>query len=411
MTRPGVNRRRLAVLLGALTLVITLAPSASSAPPRHRRTRYLFAGSFASNIVTVFDADTLQRVASIPTEVNGTCCVYATPNGRTLMVVAGLSAFVTTIDVRTLSVVRQTPVKSNQFTESGSLVQDDGRTFWVTTNDASPNLFGIDIATGAVRRSFLGVESRDFQGSRDGKAIYLSTGTNLIIRSTDTGEVISNSLAVKGQRLYVSRDDKTLYLQSGELSTGTPETIEVVDVSDRRHPRLVTTMPLPGAAWYGSLNPSGTELWVPGADDGKLTVFDLEHHRVKRTIDLGDAYGIGVAISDNGRAFVTVGSTPIRPVTGASTALHILGVVPGAAVPVASTNPGFPPGEVRVFDTSTYQRLDVPPLPLPSIAFGPAVVDDAPRFVPGKVKCTAPSFVWSAATGCVNTVDTASART
>lgn len=391
--------RTLAVVLAAVGALL-VAPTPHTAAVG-KPARYVFAGSFASNIVTVYDADTLQRVASIPTEVNGTCCVYATPNGRTLMAVAGLSAFVTTIDVRTLSVARQTPVESNVFTESGSQVQNDGTTFWVTTNDPSPNVFGIDIATGEVRKSFLGVESRDFQVSRDGKAIYIANGSNLIIRSTETGEVISNDLAVTGQRLYVSLDDTTLYMQTGELSTGMPETVQVVDVSDRTAPRLVTTMPLPGAAWYGALTPNGRELWVPGADNGLLTVFDLATNTVKRTVDLGNAYGIGVAISRNGRAFVTVSATPIRPVAGASTALHIAGVVPGAALPVASTYPGFPPGEIHVYDTKTYTRLAVPPLPLPSIAFGPAVVDNAPRFAAGKMRCTSADFVWHPLLGCV----------
>jgi YVTN family beta-propeller protein len=387
---------------GALVLALVITVLTSGGPAARaadKPTRYFIAGSFGSNIVTVYNADTLKKVASIPTEVNGTCCVYATPNGRTLMAVAGLSAWVTTIDLQTLSVLRQTPVESDMFTESGSQIEDAGKTFWVTTNDGSPNIFGVDIAKGKVAKSFLGVESRDFQTSRDGKAMYLLTGSKLIIRSTKTGALISNKLAVSGGRAYVSLDDKTLYLQTGALSSGSPETIEVVDVSNRFKPKLVTTMPLPGAAWYGSFTPNGKELWVAGADNGLLTVFDLTTNTVKKTIQTG-AYGVGVAISTNGRAFVTVTSTPIRPIPGLSTALHIAGVVPGAALPVATTYAGFPPGEVWVYDTKTYKKLDVPPLPLPSAAFGPAVVDNAPTFVPRKVKCTSPNFVWHPTLGC-----------
>jgi DNA-binding beta-propeller fold protein YncE len=383
---------------------LLLAALASSGPPATAAdgpTRYVIAGSFSSSMVTVYNADTLKRVASIPTEVNGTCCVYNTPDGRTLMAVAGLSAFVTTIDVETLSVVRQTPVESNMFTESGSQIQDDGKTFWVTTNDSSPNVFGVDTATGKVSKSMLGIESRDFQGSRDGKALYLATGSNLVIRSTETGKVISNTFPMVGSRLYVSPDDKTLYAQSGALSFGMPETMEVIDVSDRTKPKLITTMPLPGAAWYGAFTPDGKQLWVAGADNGLLTVFDLQTHKIARTIDMGNAYGVGVAISANGRAFISVTSTPIRPVPGLSTALHIAGVVPGSALPLATNAAGFPPGELWVYDTKTYQKLALPPLPLPSAAFGPTVIDNAPTFVPGKVKCTAEVFVWHPTLGCL----------
>jgi hypothetical protein len=110
---------------------------------------------------------------------------------------------------------------------------------------------------------------------------------------------------------------------------------------------------------------------------------------------------VGVAISRNGRAFLSVTSTPIPPVAGLSTALHIAGVVPGAAVPAAATVGGFPPGEVWVYDAKTYQRLDVPALKLPSAAFLPAVIDDAPGFVPGSVKCSSADFVWTSTAGCV----------
>jgi DNA-binding beta-propeller fold protein YncE len=393
-----VRRNRFKILLAAVLVAAVTVPVGAG---EKARTRYLFAGSFGSSMVTVFDADTLEKVASIPTEVNGTCCVYATPNGRTVMAVAGLSAFVTAIDVRTLSVVRQTPVESDQFTESGSEIEDRGKTFWATTNDTSPNIFGIDIATGQVRTALTGVESRDFQASRDGEALYLLTGDKLVIRSTRTGKVVDDSLSVAGTRAYVSHDDRTLYLQTGALSTGGAEQIEVVDVSDRTRPRLVTTMPLPGAGWYGAFSPDGRQLWVAGADNGLLTVFDLERNAVARTISLGNAYGVGVALSDNGRAYVSVTSTPVPPVPGASTALHIAGVVPGAALPATTTAGGLAPGEIWVYDAKSMERLDVPPLKLPSAAFAPTVIDGAPRFAPGKVRCTSQEFVWSASTGCV----------
>jgi hypothetical protein len=191
-----------------------------------------------------------------------------------------------------------------------------------------------------------------------------------------------------------------LYMQTGELSTGMPKTVQVVDVSDRTAPRLVTTMPLPGAAWYGALTANGRELWVPGADNGLLTVFDLATNTVKRTVDLGNCLRHrrgdlpqGACVRHRQRDAHPTGRGRVdgaahrrrRPRGGAAGGVDVSGVPAGR-------DP-----RLRHEDLHPARR----PAAAAAVAFEPAVVDNAARFSAGKLRCTSDDFVWHPLLGCV----------
>jgi DNA-binding beta-propeller fold protein YncE len=127
----------------------------------------------------------------------------------------------------------------------------------------------------------------------------------------------------------------------------------------------------------GQLTPDGSQYWIPGQDDGFVTVVDTRLSKVVARIPLG-AYGGGIDFSDNGRAYVAVSNRPLAPVANTALAFSYLGVAPGAAlgVPSSSYRPGIdPPGEIYVFDTRTLTRIATPPMPMPSISFVLEVVD------------------------------------
>src|ERR1700728_442275 len=88
---------RALIILGVLALH---APRASAQTAHH----YLFAPSFSSNNVTVFDLETGALVKSIPLQAKGACCAYATPDGSKVFITDGLSPYVTIINTHTLSV-------------------------------------------------------------------------------------------------------------------------------------------------------------------------------------------------------------------------------------------------------------------------------------------------------------------
>ncbi|MDQ1697823.1 MAG: large repetitive protein [Frankiaceae bacterium] len=373
-------RRRWTWALGSLLVATALvAPVRATAHGTHEpranasSTHYLFAPNFSSNVVSVFDLQTNKLIKYIDVQAKGPCCAHVTHDGKTVMVVDGFSPYVTTIDVGSLAVRRLTQI-GNTIGDIGSDIQRGDRTFYA--NDLPfGNVYAIDIASGKVRKTF--PDLGHFFVSRDGRTLYsanpVSTSSSeLDAWSTRTGRKLGSVMTSGGSTLMMLRDNRHLYVQGND--------IDVIDVSHPRHMRNVRTIAVGTAGWVGQLTPDGSQYWIPGEDDGYVTVVDTRLNKVVKRIALG-AYGGGIDFSRNGRAYVAVSNQPIAPVSGTAGAFSYLGVAPGAALGIPSTTyrPGIdPPGEIYVYDTHDYTRIQTPPMKMPSISFVLEVVDNPP---------------------------------
>jgi hypothetical protein len=356
------------LLAGLLASTALLVPSSQAAAPHPAS--LLFAPNFSSNVMTVFDLRTNKVVKHLDVQAKGPCCVFVTPDRKTVMLVEGFSPYVTTVDVATLSVRRQTTIGST-IGDIGSDIQRDGKTFYANVLPQG-DTYAINIATGRVGREFPGVGH--FFVSRDGKTLFSANpvGANpdeLVAWSTSTGEKLGSITTHGGSTLMMLRDDRHLYVQGND--------IDVLDVRDPRHMRLTRTIPVGSSGWVGQLTPDGRQYWIPGEDNGLITVVDTVTSRVVKQIDIG-VYGGGIDFSRNGRAYVSVSDQPLGTYAGTAGAFSYAGVAPGAALGLPSTTyrPGVdPPGEIYVYDTKTYKRVKTPRMVMPSVSFVMEVVD------------------------------------
>jgi DNA-binding beta-propeller fold protein YncE len=373
--------RRLVTCIGSAALTAALvipAGAVANTQGQHRGNtsypHYLFAPNFSSNVVSVFDLRTDKLIKYIDVQAKGPCCAHVTHDGRTVMIVDGFSPYVTTIDVRDLAVRRLTQI-GNTIGDIGSDIQRDDRRFYA--NDLpSGNVYAIDIASGRVLKTF--PNKGHFFVSRDGRTLYSAnpvsaSSTELTSWSTKTGRKLGSVMTSGGSTLMMLHDNRHLYVQGND--------IDVIDVSDPRQMKKVRTIPVGTSGWVGQLTPDGSQYWIPGTDDGFITVVDTRLNKVVKRIAIG-GYGGGIDFSRDGHAYVAVSNQPIAPVSGTSAVFSYLGVAPGAALGVPSTEyrPGVdPPGEIYVYDTKTYERVQAPPMKMPSISFVLEVVDNPPR--------------------------------
>jgi len=374
-----VRRRRVSVA-GAVVIAAALglapAAGASDGPARS----YLFAPSFASNTVTVFDVDTGELVKYIGAEARGPCCAHATPDGSTVFVVDGLSPYVTVIDVAALEVTQLIRL-SGTWGDRGTPIQHDGRLFWIS-NLPEGHVEAIDTHTGEVVRRFPFM-ANTFTVSRDGETLYsvnltaLPTAFSLSAmtfasRSAATGQVIGIAhlpLALVGVplKVYASPDDTKVYVQLFN-SAGT---VHVVDVRDRSRPRYVKTFRVGSVPIDAVFTSDGTQMWFPNSGDGTVAIVDVSTDEVVHVIDVGH-YVAGVAILDE-KAFVSISPGPLPPTAPTSQVLLFAGLIPGAIlIPPSGSSQYHPlfqlPGEIRLYDTHTYQRMPVAPMTTPSVS-------------------------------------------
>jgi YVTN family beta-propeller protein len=356
------------------------ACSPSSVPVASAR-HYLFAPSFASNLVTVFDLDSGQLAASIPAQARGPCCANATPDGKTVFVVDGLSPYVSIIDVASLSVTRLVKLPGT-WGDRGVPVQRDGNTFWLSELPEG-NIDAIDVASQQLIRSFPFI-SNTVTVSRDGQTLYTAnltslptgiapTATTFTSRSPLSGEVLGTAilpLAVDNTplQLYVSFDDSKVYVQM----LGTTGTVHVVDVSDRANPRYVKTIHVGSVPIVAGFTPDGSQLWFPNSGDGTVAVLDTASDEIVHRIDIG-VYVAGVAIQGQ-RAYISISPEALPLIGVLSEAQLFAALIPGAALtpPSGSTTYrpllGELPGEILTFDADSYEQLPVPAMPLPSVS-------------------------------------------
>jgi DNA-binding beta-propeller fold protein YncE len=374
-------------MLSALSLAAQEAPAQSGAR------QYLFAPSFSSNVVTVFDLQTHAIVKSIALQAKGACCAYATPDGSKLFITDGLSPYVTIINARTLTVEHVTKLV-DRWGDRGTPVQRDGKVFW-TSEIFSGHVQGIDTATGQVVHTYLGI-GNNFAASFDGNTLYTAAGGGGLLssdpdtmvfttRSTQTGAVLGRTEipSVVGGPVAVlpTHDDAKVYIET--IGAGSP--MHVMDVSNPRQPRYLHSIQVGSTPFVGGFNDDSSKLWIPASGDGTVTIVDVKTDTPVHTIKTGQYVGNVVVSGD--RAYLATSPFPYPPTPGKSLAATIVGIIPGAQLTPASTGstryrPGVDmPGEIQIYDANTYERLPGPPLPLPSVTFGMVVVT-----APGEIR-------------------------
>ncbi|HEY1653003.1 MAG TPA: hypothetical protein VGG09_14055 [Acidimicrobiales bacterium] len=366
------------------------------APPAHAQTTgrgLLFAPSFSSNVVSVFDLNTDRLVASIGIQAKGACCAYGTPDGKYVYVVDGLSPHVTRINVASLKVDHLTTL-AGTWGDRGAPVPDDDQTFWL---DEIPqgDVQGIDVATGQVVHTFPFI-GNTFSVSHDGRFLYeVNTSKQLdgtaiepgaiVVRSALTGAVVGSvslppALGQVPIGAYVSPDDQKLYVDT-DNPLG-PSLLYVIDITNPSRPELLKTLTLGDTSLIATFTPDGRQLWVPNAGSGTVSVIDTATDTVVHVIKTG--IFVANVVFQDGRAYLSESPSPVPPNSLTSLVLTLAGVIPGAALTPGSGATSFRPGidllrgEIVQYDTATYQPLNTPPLQLPSVSFVMQPVQTAP---------------------------------
>jgi YVTN family beta-propeller protein len=371
-------------IIGAVAASILVMPASSARVGGHQGGRtLLFVPSFSSNVVTVFNAGTGRRVASIGINANGACCAYATPNQRKVFIVDGLSPFATRIDVNTLKVDHVTRL-AGTWGDRGAPVPRSGKLFWL---DEIPqgNVQSINVKTGQVVHTYPSIGDA-FSVSHNGRWLFeANTSKNiggsaaypgaLVVRSARTGKVAGSvklpAAAGIGQLplgVFVTPDDRQVFIETVDPTARS--LLYVINVRHPTHPRFVRTITVGATALVPAFNPSGRQLWVPNAGSGTISVVSTGKDKVLRTIDVGPF--VSNVVLDGRTVFV--GESTVAPNAATSLALTLAGVIVGAAI---TPGTGYTknralidlPGRVVQYDARTYRPLHKPALQLPSVSF------------------------------------------
>jgi YVTN family beta-propeller protein len=255
--------------------------------------------------------------------------------------------------------------------------------FWL---DSIPqgDIEGIDTQLHTVTREFPGA-GMQFENSHDGRWLFIVTtgtsGNNVFdVRSTTTGQIVAQMPLPHGSGVLtkVSPDGKTVYLV-GEgttplpLTTFTSSNVDVIDVSNPVQPRFVKSIRAGSFPLDAVFTPDGRQMWTANSGDGTISVVDLASNKVVHTISTG-RYISGLGFYGD-TAYLVQSPYPIPPTYPTSLFLGIADVIPGAATAPesgsTSSRPGIdPPGEIAIYDRTTYQPLNQPTIALPSESFG-----------------------------------------
>ena len=340
----------------------------------------LFAPSFSSNLLSVFDLRTNGLVKTIPLGSRGACCVYPLPGGGKVYVVSGLAPHMGVLDMDRLEIVKRIEL-ADVMAEAGSPIQGDGRMFWVG-EIGEAYVEGIDTATDGIVHSYPGGGGA-MHVSPDGRYLFSlmadGDGHRFTVRESPTGrevggialpipagEVPSTILVdPQGAKAYV-----TLFSAQGGVL--------VLDVRDPLAPRHITRLRTGAVTLVGAFSPDGGELWLPNAGAGTVSILDVATDQVVHTIALG-RYVSAVAFAGD-QAYIAQSPSVREPTYLRAAIQAALGVVPGGLLAppegVGHWRPGLEtPGEIITLDRRTRQRLPVAPMAIPSTPFTLGVVE------------------------------------
>lgn len=379
------HRQRSIIAALVLALLFVSAPSAfADNPPAaesESRQPLLFLPSFGSNVVSVLDTRTDRVIKHIGMQAKGASVAYASPDQKTVYVVAGADHFVSEIDTASLSVRRVIPFRGT-IGDRGSALPADGDLFWLTTLPEG-NIQAIDTSKGKVTRVLKG-GGMMFANSRDGRWIYVVTNNRTFeVRDATNFRVVSSTPVPHsiGLAAMVSPDGRRVYLIGGSdiplpISTVTHGFVDVIDVADPRAPRVAESIKTGSYTFNAEFTPDGRQLWVLNAGEGTIDVIDVATNRIVHRIATGRQI-TSVSFYKN-KAYLIQDPSPIPPTYASAVAITIAGPFGGAFLTpesgLTTTRPVIDaPAEIAVYDRFTYGRTAAPTVPLPSMVFTPAL--------------------------------------
>lgn len=374
-----------AVSAGAMTLQAMGAPASPQpldhAAPRGER---LFASIWGANYIAVADAATLREIRKIPADNDGPATLYPTTDDRRLYLENGgyRGRTVSIIDPGAMVITHQVTI-SGANGDRAARIQRDGRYYYVSTIPQG-DVTQIDTRTEKVTRVYPGI-GNDFTAGRDGATLFevrtLGKRPSLVAIDTATGKTVGSvSWAPAAGGFLEKGFGYTLMSEDGNFVYLSANPVRAIDVRDRTHPRLAASIPVGLGPLLPGLTPDGSQLWVPNAGEGTISVIDTASLKVVRTIRTG-RYMTHIAFSPDGaRAYVAearAGGPRPRPILLASLYLVKMGLggLFGDEHGVYAPRPLLDtPGEVVAYDARTYRKLDLPPLQTVSVPSFLAVV-------------------------------------
>ena len=190
----------------------------------------------------------------------------------------------------------------------------------------------VDGPTLTVRRILRGFgEPRYTAAHRDGRHAYVTDSARGEVVAIDvvSGRALGRAeLGGPARHVSISPRARVLWVSLGS----TADTIAIVDIVDRRAPRLVHRITPPFLAHDVGFTPNGRHVWVSSGDRGALAVYDARSGRELRRLP-GDAPPQHVTFLA-GNAYVTSGDDGTARVHS----LRDGHVVHTTAVPVGSYN-------------------------------------------------------------------------
>lgn len=332
--------------------------------------------SMSSNTLTVIDLDDHAVVRHVGLPRRGPSTIFASPDGAKLYCLASAACNVVVVDVATWA--PDHVVKLGGTVVDRGRVPDHGADLWVAVIPQG-HIHVVDTATGTVRRSFPKM-GPSFTISTDGEHLFTldvrrpREPATLRSRLASTGEVIAETAlpAMRGLPLGMEHHDGRIY----QVELAKAGALHVVDVTDPATPAYGGRVGVGSAPLGSTFLPNG-EIWLPNSADGTVSVIDSATMTVSRTLDVGRY--VGSITHVDGRVYLNRSRRAGRVGFWRSMWITIPGPYVGTYVTPASGSPRSRrvldhAAEVVAYDAATGAPVDLPPLPLPSMAFTSAVV-------------------------------------
>jgi YVTN family beta-propeller protein len=346
--------------------------------PIARPSSRLFASVWGANYISVSDTASMREIKKIPADNDGPATIYVTKDNRHLYLENGgyRGRTVSIIDPQRLTIDRQIPI-SGANGDRATRIQEDGRFYYVSTIPQK-DITQIDTGSEKVSRIYQGL-GNDFTVSRDGKSLFVLTtlGDKPSILSYDvaSGDRLGSASWPQSKDGFLLRGfGYTLMSEDGNYVYSSGNPVRVIDVRDPKAPKLIASIPVGRAPLLPALSPDGSELWVPNAGDGTISVIDTRQLKVVHTLSTGRYMTHAAFESDGSRVYVAEARAD-GPKPDPSLLLWLylvkmgLGGLFGAEQGVYHPRPLLDtPGEIVAYDAHTYARLPLAPIETVTVA-------------------------------------------
>lgn len=269
----------------------------------------------ASATVTGITVAPRQFTSSTPIAIDGGAPVKIVLNS------AGTRAYVTVQDASgqngTLSIYDTTTgAKLRDYAVGagalGLAVNADGTKVYVANQDNT--ITAIDIVTDDVTTITTGGQTEQLALSADGGKLYVTSASGGITVVYTATNQVGPTLSLTSKNLVLSPDGTKLYSIN---SNGTLSIIDTgLDIIS-----LTKPMGSIGSALIrsGTLSPDGKTIYVTGAIQGRLALFDAETLTLKTTISIPDLFPTDVTVSPDGSLIYITAPTGAFTVIDAAT--------------------------------------------------------------------------------------------